>query len=96
MLGETLVGYRVDRDVGPLVMVATGGVLTELARDRSLRLAPVELETARAMLTEVRGLMALPATAASQRAISTHSRKRSLRYRSLRTIPRSRKPRSTR
>jgi acetate---CoA ligase (ADP-forming) len=58
-VGEALIGYRVDRDVGPLVMVAAGGVRTELARDRSLRLAPVELDTARAMLTEVRGLMAL-------------------------------------
>ena len=42
-LGEVLVGYRVDRDVGPLVMVAAGGVLTEIERDRSLRLAPVDL-----------------------------------------------------
>ena len=29
-LGEVLPGYRVDRDVGPLVMVAAGGVLTEI------------------------------------------------------------------
>ena len=58
-LGEALVGYRVERDVGPLVMVAAGGVLTEIERDRSLRLAPVELAAARAMLAEVRGLVAL-------------------------------------
>ena len=31
-LGEVLVGYRVDRDVGPLVMVAAGGLLH---RDRA-------------------------------------------------------------
>ena len=42
-IGEVLVGYRVDRDVGPLVMVASGGVMTEIERDRSLRLAPVDV-----------------------------------------------------
>ena len=55
-VGEVLVGYRIDRDVGPLVMVAMGGVLTEIARDRSLRLAPVDVATAREMLGELRGL----------------------------------------
>ncbi len=55
-VGEVLVGYRVDRDVGPLVMVAIGGVMTEIARDRSLRLAPVDVPTAREMLGELRGL----------------------------------------
>jgi acyl-CoA synthetase (NDP forming) len=58
-LGEVLVGYRVDRDVGALVMVAAGGVLAEIARDRSLRLAPVDLAMARDMIAEVRGLMPL-------------------------------------
>jgi len=58
-LGEVLLGYRVDRDVGPLVMLAAGGVLTEIERDRSLRLAPVDLAGARDMITEVRGLTAL-------------------------------------
>jgi acyl-CoA synthetase (NDP forming) len=58
-LGEVLVGYRVDRDVGPLVVLAAGGVLAEVYRDRSLRLAPVDLETAQEMIGEVRGLAAL-------------------------------------
>jgi acyl-CoA synthetase (NDP forming) len=58
-IGEALVGYRVDRDVGPLVMVAAGGVFTEIYRDRSLRLAPVDLDTAREMIAEVRGLALL-------------------------------------
>jgi acyl-CoA synthetase (NDP forming) len=58
-LGEALVGYRVDRDVGPLVMVAAGGVLAEIARDRSLRLAPVDLAMAHEMIAEVRGLIPL-------------------------------------
>jgi acyl-CoA synthetase (NDP forming) len=58
-LGEVLVGYHVDRDVGPLVMVAAGGVLAEVMRDRSLRLAPVDLATAQEMIAEVRGLIPL-------------------------------------
>jgi acyl-CoA synthetase (NDP forming) len=58
-LGEVLLGYRVDRDVGSLIMVAAGGVLTEIARDRSLRLAPIDLATAHEMIAEVRSLIAL-------------------------------------
>ena len=58
-LGEVLIGYRVDRDVGPLVMVAAGGVLAEIYRDRSLRLAPLDLATAHEMIGEVAALKAL-------------------------------------
>ena len=58
-LGEVLIGYRIDRDVGPLIMLAAGGVLAEIDRDRSLRLAPVDLDTAREMIAEVRALIAL-------------------------------------
>jgi succinyl-CoA synthetase beta subunit len=58
-VGEVLLGYRVDRDVGPLIMVAAGGLLAEIMRDRSLRLAPIELGTAQEMIAEVRGLAPL-------------------------------------
>jgi acyl-CoA synthetase (NDP forming) len=58
-VGEVLVGYRVDPDVGPLVMLAAGGVLAEIHRDRSLRLAPVDLAEATAMIAEVASLEAL-------------------------------------
>ena len=58
-LDEVLVGYRVDPDVGPLVMVAAGGALAEIHRDRSLRLAPVDLAEAHAMIGEVQRLKAL-------------------------------------
>jgi acyl-CoA synthetase (NDP forming) len=58
-LGEALIGYRVDRDVGPLVLVAAGGVFTEIYRDRSLRLAPVDLATAQEMIAQVKGLAPL-------------------------------------
>jgi acetate---CoA ligase (ADP-forming) len=58
-IGEVLIGYRVDPDAGPLVMLAAGGIYTEIYRDRSLRLAPVDLATAHEMIAEVRGLQAL-------------------------------------
>jgi acyl-CoA synthetase (NDP forming) len=58
-LGEVLVGYRVDPEAGPLIIVAAGGILTEIYRDRSLRLAPVDHAVAREMIGEVRGLIPL-------------------------------------
>jgi len=58
-VGEVLIGYRVEADIGPIVMLAAGGVLTEIYRDRALRLAPVDTETAREMIGEVKALKAL-------------------------------------
>ena len=58
-IGEVLIGYRVDRDAGPTVMLAAGGILAEIHRDRSLRLAPVDLTEAHAMIGEVASLKAL-------------------------------------
>lgn len=55
-LAEVLVGYRVDPEAGPIVMLAAGGIWAEVARDRSIRLAPVSMETAREMVDEVRAL----------------------------------------
>jgi acyl-CoA synthetase (NDP forming) len=49
---ELLVGGRRDPVFGPLVACGAGGVLAELVRDVSLRLAPVGLDAARAMLRE--------------------------------------------
>jgi acyl-CoA synthetase (NDP forming) len=58
-IGEALIGYRVDREAGPLIMVAAGGVYTEIYRDRSLRLAPVDLPAAHAMIAEVKAFATL-------------------------------------
>ena len=52
-LGEMLLGYRVDPEAGPIVLLAAGGVFTEIYRDRSIRLAPVNLDTARGMISEL-------------------------------------------
>jgi len=58
-LGEAILGYRVDPQVGPLVLVGAGGALAELYRDVALRPAPVTLEDAQAMIDEVRGFASL-------------------------------------
>jgi acyl-CoA synthetase (NDP forming) len=52
-LGEMLLGYRVDPEAGPLVLLAAGGIYTEIYRDRSIRLAPVTLDTAQGMIAEL-------------------------------------------
>ena len=55
-LTEVLVGYRIDPDAGPIIMLAAGGILAEVMRDRSIRLAPVSVETAKEMIAEVKML----------------------------------------
>jgi acetate---CoA ligase (ADP-forming) len=55
-VAEVLIGYRVDRDVGPLIMVAAGGVLAEIERDRCLRLAPIDMAAAQEMVADLRSL----------------------------------------
>jgi acetate---CoA ligase (ADP-forming) len=52
-LGEMLLGYKVDPEAGPIVLLAAGGIYTEIYRDRSIRLAPVDLDTAHAMIAEL-------------------------------------------
>lgn len=58
-VGEVLLGFRRDPQVGPVILLAAGGTLTEVLRDRAVRIAPVELEEARAMIAEVRSFRAL-------------------------------------
>jgi len=52
---EVIVGARHDPVFGPVVLVGLGGVLAELLDDTAVRLAPVSLTTARAMLRQLRG-----------------------------------------
>lgn len=53
-VAELLVGARVDRDFGPIVVLGGGGVTVELYRDVAIRLAPVTEAVAREMLAETR------------------------------------------
>lgn len=55
-LTEVLIGYKIDADAGPIIMLAAGGIWAEVARDRSIRLAPVSIETAKEMVLEVKAL----------------------------------------
>ncbi|WP_420562972.1 acetate--CoA ligase family protein [Thalassobaculum sp.] len=58
-LGEALVGYRVDPEVGPVISVAPGGIFAELYEDVAVRTAPVDVAGAREMIAQVKGLKAL-------------------------------------
>lgn len=58
-LGEAIIGFRRDPEVGPVVLLGTGGVTAELFRDVTLRLAPVDETEAMAMIAEVKGLRLL-------------------------------------
>lgn len=58
-LGEALVGYRHDPALGPIVLLAAGGVMTEIFRDRSVRPAPVDRAMAEEMIGEVRAFATL-------------------------------------
>lgn len=52
-VGEVLVGFRRDPQVGPVVVLAAGGIYTELYRDSTLRLAPVDRSGAEEMIAEL-------------------------------------------
>ncbi|MCB4821081.1 acetate--CoA ligase family protein [Roseicella aerolata] len=58
-LGEAILGFRRDPEVGPVVLLGTGGITAELFRDVTLRLAPVDEAEALAMIAEVKGLRLL-------------------------------------
>ncbi|MCF8534322.1 MAG: acetate--CoA ligase family protein, partial [Reyranella sp.] len=55
-LAEVILGYRRDPLVGPTITVGLGGVLAEIYKDASTRLAPVDEAEARQMIGEVKGL----------------------------------------
>jgi len=58
-LAETLVGFHRDPEAGPVVTLGVGGALAELHRDFAVRVAPVSVSAARAMVDEVKGLAAI-------------------------------------
>jgi acyl-CoA synthetase (NDP forming) len=58
-VGEVLIGFRMDPQVGPVVVLSPGGILAEVYGDSAIRMAPVSLDEARAMIDEVKGLAPL-------------------------------------
>lgn len=55
-LAEVILGFRRDPLVGPTITVGLGGVLAEIYKDASTRIAPVDEAEAREMIEEVKGL----------------------------------------
>jgi succinyl-CoA synthetase beta subunit len=58
-LAEVILGFRRDPEVGPVVVLGVGGILAELYKDISVRVAPVGLKDARTMIDEITGLAVL-------------------------------------
>lgn len=58
-VGEVLIGYRLDPQVGPIVVLAPGGVLAEVYGDTAIRTAPISHHDAEQMIAEVKGLAPL-------------------------------------
>jgi len=58
-LAEVIIGYRLDPEVGPTILLGLGGVTAELKRSFSVRLAPVSVETAHEMIGEIAELAIL-------------------------------------
>jgi acyl-CoA synthetase (NDP forming) len=56
---EMILGFRRDPSFGPMVMLGTGGIFTELVRDVSFALAPVNAQEVWRMLRRLRLLSAL-------------------------------------
>jgi acyl-CoA synthetase (NDP forming) len=55
-LAEVILGFRRDPLVGPTITVGLGGVLAEIYKDASTRIAPVSEAEALQMIDEVKGL----------------------------------------
>jgi acetate---CoA ligase (ADP-forming) subunit beta len=56
---EIILGMKKDPQFGPVIMFGLGGIFVEVLRDISLRVAPVNLENALAMLREIKGFKIL-------------------------------------
>ncbi len=55
-LAEVLLGYRHDPEVGPIVILGSGGVLAELLDDVAIGIAPLDLKQAYDLISKVKGL----------------------------------------
>ena len=58
-IAEIILGYRVDELVGPIVVIGSGGILSEIYNDKSIRMAPVDITEAKKMIKEVKSLVTI-------------------------------------
>jgi len=56
---EMIVGGKTDDSFGPVVLVGSGGIMTELLEDVSVRVAPIDNADAAEMLEELKGVRML-------------------------------------
>ncbi len=52
---EIILGMKRDLQFGPVIMFGLGGIFVEVLKDISLRVAPVDLSEAMAMIKEIKG-----------------------------------------
>jgi len=52
---EVMVGGKRDREFGPVILFGLGGVFVEVFKDTVLRVAPVDLATAKQMIDSIKG-----------------------------------------
>jgi acetate---CoA ligase (ADP-forming) len=63
---EVLLGLTVDPQFGPVVAFGLGGIYTEILRDISLRVAPIQKEAANQMIRQIKGTALLMGARGSQ------------------------------
>ncbi len=51
---ETIVGGKTDPQFGPVILFGAGGVFTEVLKDTSIRVCPIEKEDAEEMINEIK------------------------------------------
>jgi len=59
---EILIGFSRDAQFGPVIAFGVGGIYTEVLRDISLRIAPVDYNEANAMIREIKAFPILEGT----------------------------------
>ncbi len=52
---ELIVGAKKDPSFGPVVMLGTGGIMVEIFKDVSFRVAPFKVDKAKEMIEEIKG-----------------------------------------
>jgi acetyltransferase len=56
---EMIIGGRSDPEFGPVILCGLGGIFVEVYNDTAVRVAPINEETARQMIEELKGAVIL-------------------------------------